>query len=61
MREEMDQLFGDGLGATVVTTVASRAEGAQKFGIDITKPAFWESSLDVIRAQIDEYEKAVQS
>lgn len=34
MREEMDQLFGDGLGATVVTTVASRAEGAQKFGID---------------------------
>ena len=32
---------------------------AQKFGIDVTTPEFWTASLDVIRAQIDEFESLV--
>ena len=27
-----------------------------RFGIDVRDAAFWESSLDVLRAQIDDYE-----
>ncbi|WP_189005836.1 M3 family oligoendopeptidase [Deinococcus malanensis] len=32
---------------------------AQRFGIDLHAPEFWEGSLNVIRAQIDEYVKTV--
>ena len=32
---------------------------AAKFGIDVTTPEFWTASLDVIRAQIDEFESLV--
>ena len=32
---------------------------AAKFGIDVTTPNFWTASLDVIRAQIDEFESLV--
>lgn len=32
---------------------------AAKFGIDVTTPEFWTASLDVIRAQIDEFEALV--
>ena len=32
---------------------------AAKFGIDVTTPEFWTASLDVIRAQIDEFEGLV--
>ncbi len=32
---------------------------AAKFGIDVTTPDFWTASLDVIRAQIDEFEGLV--
>ncbi len=32
---------------------------AQRFGIDIGTPEFWNTSLDVIRGQIDEYEGLV--
>ena len=32
---------------------------AAKFGIDVTTPDFWTASLDVIRAQIDEFESLI--
>ncbi len=32
---------------------------AEDFGIDVTTPAFWESSLNVLRGQIDEFESLV--
>jgi pepF/M3 family oligoendopeptidase len=32
---------------------------AARFGIDIRTPAFWRSSLDIIRADIDEFERLV--
>ena len=32
---------------------------AAKFGIDVTTPEFWTASLDVIRAQIDEFDSLV--
>jgi pepF/M3 family oligoendopeptidase len=32
---------------------------AARFGIDIHTPAFWRSSLDIIRADIDEFERLV--
>ena len=34
---------------------------AAKFGIDVTTPAFWTASLDVIRGQIDEFESLIGS
>ena len=34
---------------------------AAKFDIDVTTPEFWTASLDVIRAQIDEFEGLVRS
>jgi pepF/M3 family oligoendopeptidase len=37
------------------TGLAGAAELAAGFGIDLASPAFWASSLDVIRARIDEY------
>ncbi len=37
------------------TGLASAADLAARFGIDITSMAFWSSSLDVIRARIDEF------
>lgn len=43
------------------TGLADARTLAQNFGIDITSQAFWESSLDVIRAQIGEYEKSVDA
>lgn len=41
------------------TGLADARTLAQNFGIDITSQAFWESSLYVIRGQIEEYEKTV--
>lgn len=32
---------------------------AQDFGFDLTTPAFWKASLDVIRGQIDEFEALI--
>ena len=32
---------------------------AARFGIDIHTPDFWRSSLDIIRADIDEFESLV--
>jgi oligoendopeptidase F len=32
---------------------------AARFGIDVRTPAFWRSSLDVVRADIDEFERLV--
>ena len=37
------------------TGLAGAAELAARFGIDVTSIAFWRSSLDVIRARIDEF------
>ncbi|WP_135228068.1 M3 family oligoendopeptidase [Deinococcus fonticola] len=41
------------------TGLADARTLAAQFGIDITKGDFWEGSLNVIKAQIDEYEKTV--
>lgn len=41
------------------TGLASPAELVAPFGIDIRSPAFWRSSLDVIRADIDRFESLV--
>jgi pepF/M3 family oligoendopeptidase len=38
------------------TGLDSAANLAQRFGIDITTPDFWRSSLDVIRGQVGEFE-----
>lgn len=38
------------------TGVESAADLAARFGIDIRSKAFWQSSLDVIRADIDQFE-----
>src|SRR5918995_1041920 len=38
------------------TGMADAAELADRFGIDIRTPAFWESSLDIIRADVDRFE-----
>ncbi|GCE45435.1 pepF/M3 family oligoendopeptidase [Thermosporothrix hazakensis] len=39
------------------TGMADAAELAQRFGIDIRSEAFWRSSLDIIRQDIDEFER----
>ena len=41
------------------TGLADAATLAQRFGIDITTPDFWRSSLDVIREQIADFERLV--
>ena len=41
------------------TGLADAATLAKRFGIDIQTPAFWRSSLDIIRADIDRFEKIV--
>jgi oligoendopeptidase F len=41
------------------TGMGSPAELVKPFGIDIRSPAFWRSSLDVIRADIDRFEALV--
>lgn len=41
------------------TGLADARTLAQRFGIDLHAPNFWEGSLNVIRAQIDEYVKTV--
>lgn len=38
------------------TGMADAAELADRFGIDIRTSAFWESSLDVVRADVDRFE-----
>jgi pepF/M3 family oligoendopeptidase len=38
------------------TGLADAAELAARFGIDLRSPAFWRSSLDVIRADVDRFE-----
>jgi oligoendopeptidase F len=37
------------------TGEAPAAELAARFGIDIRSKAFWQSSLDVVRQQVDRY------
>jgi pepF/M3 family oligoendopeptidase len=39
------------------TGLADAAELCSRFDIDITKPDFWRSSLDVVRGRIDEFVK----
>jgi oligoendopeptidase F len=41
------------------TGLASAAELAGRFGIDLTSVDFWATSLDVIRGRIDEFERLV--
>jgi oligoendopeptidase F len=36
------------------------AELAARFGIDIRTSAFWQSSLDVIRADVDRFEALIR-
>ena len=38
------------------TGLGTAAELAARFAIDITSVHFWQSSLDVIRGRIDDYE-----
>jgi len=42
------------------TGIADAAELAQRFDIDIRSPAFWTASLDVIRADINQFEALVK-
>jgi oligoendopeptidase F len=42
------------------TGMADAAELAGRFGFDIRTPEFWRSSLDVIRQDIDEFERLVE-
>ncbi|MBI3742540.1 MAG: hypothetical protein HY257_12410 [Chloroflexi bacterium] len=41
------------------TGMYDAAELASRFGIDIRQPDFWRASLDVIRADINRFEKLV--
>lgn len=43
------------------TGLADVATLAQRFGIDVRTPDFWRSSLDVVRQDIDEFERLVTS
>jgi len=43
------------------TGMYDAAELASRFGIDIRQPDFWRASLDVIRADIDRFEKLVDA
>lgn len=56
--EEFKQGYDDLLSST---GLADAAGLARRFGIDITTPAFWRSSLDVIRDQVDRFEELVRS
>jgi pepF/M3 family oligoendopeptidase len=42
-----------------MTGMGNAAELAARFGIDIRTPDFWEASLDVLRADVDRFEKLV--
>jgi oligoendopeptidase F len=35
--------------------MANATELAQRFGLDIESEAFWSASLDVVRAEIDQF------
>lgn len=39
------------------TGMADARTLGEKFGVDVTQEAFWIASLDVIRGQIDEFER----
>ena len=39
--------------------MAANAELASRFGIDIRSEAFWHSSLDIIRSDIDQFEELI--
>lgn len=41
------------------TGMDDAAELAARFGMDIRQPSFWQASLDVLRADVDEFEKLV--
>jgi len=43
------------------TGLADVATLAQRFGIDVRTPDFWRSSLDVMRQDIDEFERLVST
>lgn len=51
-RERYDHLLSS-------TGLADAATLAAEFGIDIRSPAFWRSSLDVVRADVAQFEQAV--
>lgn len=42
-----------------MTGMGNAADLAARFGIDIRTPDFWEASLDVLRADVDKFEKLV--
>ncbi|MCP4362170.1 MAG: M3 family oligoendopeptidase [Chloroflexi bacterium] len=41
------------------TGMGNAADLAARFGIDIRQPAFWDTSLDILRADIDRFEKLI--
>lgn len=43
------------------TGMNDAADLAVQFGLDIRQPAFWESSLDVLRADVDRFEALIRS
>jgi pepF/M3 family oligoendopeptidase len=43
------------------TGMGEAADLATSFGIDLRQPAFWEASLDVLRADVDRFEGIVRS
>jgi pepF/M3 family oligoendopeptidase len=43
------------------TGMADAATLAGRFGIDLHRPEFWESSLDIVRADIDRFETLISS
>ena len=51
-KEGYDQLLSS-------TGMGTAAELAAEFGIDLRQPEFWRASLDVLRADIDRFEKLV--
>jgi oligoendopeptidase F len=41
------------------TGMGEAADLAANFGIDTRQPAFWEASLDVLRSEIDRFERLI--
>lgn len=52
--EEFQRRYDELLSSTGLADARTLAQG---FGIDLHAPDFWEGSLNLIRAQIDEYER----
>ncbi len=55
--QENPETFKDGYDKLLSATgMGDAAELAAEFGIDLRQPAFWQASLDVLRADIDRFE-----